>query len=262
MPRCARPASNPLPIGEIQVNGRAPYHPGNLHPGGFGACPVALMREERASAVHLAVYVALASCVSGVSGEGSPHLARVAERARCSLDTTQRRLRDLEEWGYVHVERTQGCRSYYTLNPTATPPVVAAGSKRTTPPVAATPPCECGQTPPVVAATPQIPDQIQDQTRGAGRAGDALPPATGNEAGNASPAPLPAGGRPPSPPLDLPPETLDLLTSYRLGLELDPTIAEDVAQNVERRGLEQARLDLDAALRYGLRPRRVWEVAR
>lgn len=251
MKSCASPIGAALNDASHKVNGRAACAPGNLHPGGFGVCPLALMLDERATPTHLAVYLALASTLSGQSASGAPYLGRVAERGRVSVDTAQRRIADLEAWGYVIVRRRHGCRSEYLLCPTAAPGALgtnrtgAASSDATDRTGAATPPDGCGQTSRTGAATPQIQDQSSIQTRGT--------PPTPLE--GAAPAPTDgAGGSPPTPPFP------DLSVDLRKFLDYhgwlgDASFVGETVRVEQRDGTRAAIRGVEVAMHYGLRPR-------
>ena len=93
--------------------------PGALHPGGFGAVPVALMRQHNARDRHISTYAAVASCVGYRTGIAPDlRLTRIAERARVSPRTAQRALEDLVLWGFLKITRAKGRPSRYILLPT------------------------------------------------------------------------------------------------------------------------------------------------
>lgn len=95
--------------------------PGALHPGGWGAVPIVLMRHHNAKTRHLATYAAVASCVSYRTGIAPYlHLRRIAERARVTRRTAQRALEDLVLWGFLKISREKGRPSRYVLLPTTT----------------------------------------------------------------------------------------------------------------------------------------------
>jgi hypothetical protein len=229
----------------VGAKGRSACAPSNLHPGGFGVAPVALMLDSRATAIHLAVYVALASCMSGQSASGRPYLNRVAERAHVCFRTVERKLMDLEAWGYIIVRRTNGMRSEILICPTANPfaatPDSGVGGQAATPDSGVAPPCPGSRgTPDSGVMPPQSTLQSSNQTGGSGdSARSGSPPATTTAAGSAPPAP--------------PPEVQALCVE--LGVQEDPSIVADVWRNSLERGIDTARSRLKASLMYGLRPR-------
>lgn len=95
-----------------------PFSPGALHPDGFGVVPVALMRRAEATAAHIAVYAAIASCADTRDGVAEARLRRLVDRSRCSRRTVQRKLKDLMEWGLVAVVERPGQSNSLILQPT------------------------------------------------------------------------------------------------------------------------------------------------
>lgn len=95
-----------------------PFSPGALHPDGFGVVPVALMRRAEATAAHIAVYAAIASCADTRDGVAEARLRRLVDRSRCSRRTVQRKLKDLMEWGFVAVVERPGQSNSLILQPT------------------------------------------------------------------------------------------------------------------------------------------------
>lgn len=89
-----------------------------LHPGGFGHVPIALMKDPRHRAIHSAVYGAVASIIDFKAVEGLARILRIAERAGCSEKPARLALNDLVAWGYIYRERTNGGNYHYTLLPT------------------------------------------------------------------------------------------------------------------------------------------------
>lgn len=104
--------------GRVREAPLRPFSPGALHPEGFGVVPIALMRREEATAAHIAVYAAIASCADTRDGVAEARLRRLVDRSRCSRRTVQRKLRDLMEWGLVSVVARPGRACSLILQPT------------------------------------------------------------------------------------------------------------------------------------------------
>ncbi len=103
--------------------------PSALHPGGWAAVPLALLRHPDVSHVDVAVYAAIASGANYVNGLGVARMwtARIAERAHVSRRTVRRAVVRLEEqFKLVRVVRRSGLANEYVLLPTA--PSAEAGS--------------------------------------------------------------------------------------------------------------------------------------
>lgn len=83
------------------------YNPSKLHPGGYGAVPIALMCDQRSGKNHVAAYAAVVSAVvgkgaaAGTTGRNLTRNARLLERSGLSWHTFMEAVRDLEEWGYL-----------------------------------------------------------------------------------------------------------------------------------------------------------------
>jgi hypothetical protein len=91
---------------------------GELHPGGFGHVPLALLLDTRARAAELLVYQALSSSLPFDKFSGPVRLRRICERSRRGEKAVRRALRNLENLGYLRICAVRGRPNSFQLLPT------------------------------------------------------------------------------------------------------------------------------------------------
>lgn len=78
---------------------------------------VQLLRDDRLTAYHLAVYLGIAAHAELASGRAYPSAATLARYGGIGDRKVRDVIRDLEAWDYLTVERREGAASVYTLLP-------------------------------------------------------------------------------------------------------------------------------------------------
>jgi hypothetical protein len=90
------------------------------------------MRDTRTRSSHLSVYAAIASAVDYVSMSGAIRARRIEDRAHVGKATRRSVVADLEQWGYLKVERRhgEGRPAVFTLLPTSEAPDETSSEER------------------------------------------------------------------------------------------------------------------------------------
>lgn len=76
---------------------------------------IQLLRDERLTAYHLAVYLGVAAHAELASGRAFPSASTLARYAGIGDRKVRECLHDLEQWHYLTIERREGAASVYTL---------------------------------------------------------------------------------------------------------------------------------------------------
>lgn len=103
--------------------------PSELYPGGFAAVPLALLKRDGCKTRHVALFVALWTLART---NGNRPVAKDARERRLlersgigSIHTLRKTLEDLEEWGFIAIEKRQGFPSTFVLLPVDEDPTSA-----------------------------------------------------------------------------------------------------------------------------------------